>query len=253
MIIYFPISSLMTLFANILNNPLDSRAKSDTRLMNLVVTFLSMLGQEAETGGVHRMLGVCAEFERIAKSVIEKTEREQSSRRKRKNHDASKQSSSAAASANISSAQTARGRPLTPAATNATAPSQIPVPNANSSNLSPPQIQEQVLAYSPMGGSMNGASPSIASSNGWPQEFNVPQNGDFDSFNGNNSNEMFGFPNGDSPLMNPNGVPFQPPMLPQDLFSLPMNLDWDWAELSCGAYPTVENGNFDNSYAEPHA
>jgi hypothetical protein len=253
MIIYFPISSLMTLFANILNNPLDSRAKSDTRLMNLVVTFLSMLGQEAETGGVHRMLGVCAEFERIAKSVIEKTEREQSSRRKRKNHDASKQSSSAAASANISSAQTARGRPLTPAATNATAPSQIPVPNADSSNLSPPQIQEQVLAYSPMGGSMNGASPSIASSNGWPQEFNVPQNGDFDSFNGNNSNEMFGFPNGDSPLMNPNGVPFQPPMLPQDLFSLPMNLDWDWAELSCGAYPTVENGNFDNSYAEPHA
>lgn len=36
----------------------------------------------------------------------------------------------------------------------------------------------------------------------------------------------------------------QQPMLPQDLFSLPMTLDWEWAEMSGGAYPTVENGNF---------
>lgn len=62
MILYFPVSALVTLFGNIIQNPLDSRAKSDTRLMGLVVTFLSMLGQEAEQGGVHRMLGVCSEF-----------------------------------------------------------------------------------------------------------------------------------------------------------------------------------------------
>lgn len=37
---------------------------------------------------------------------------------------------------------------------------------------------------------------------------------------------------------------FQQPMLPQDLFSLPMTLDWNWAEMSGGAYPSVENGNF---------
>ena len=75
MILYFPVSALVTLFGNILQNPLDPRAKSDTKLMNLVVTFLSMLGQEAEQGGVHRMLGVCAEFERIGKVVIEKAEK----------------------------------------------------------------------------------------------------------------------------------------------------------------------------------
>ena len=40
---------------------------------------------------------------------------------------------------------------------------------------------------------------------------------------------------------------YQQPMLPQDLFSLPMTLDWDWAEMSGGAYPSVENGNFGNS------
>lgn len=47
-----------------------------------------------------------------------------------------------------------------------------------------------------------------------------------------------------SPPIGVNGL-FQQPMLPADLFSLPMTLDWDWAEMSGGAYPSVENGNFD--------
>ena len=37
---------------------------------------------------------------------------------------------------------------------------------------------------------------------------------------------------------------YQQPMLPQDLFSLPVTLDWNWAEMSGGEYPSVENGNF---------
>ncbi|EAQ90482.1 hypothetical protein CHGG_02417 [Chaetomium globosum CBS 148.51] len=65
-------------------------ARSDTKLLNVVVNFLSMLGHEAETGGVHRMLGVCSEFDRIAKVVIDKAEKDHASRRgKRKNHDQS--------------------------------------------------------------------------------------------------------------------------------------------------------------------
>ena len=74
----------MTLFGNILQNPQDPRARSDVRLMNLVVGFLSMLGTEEENGGVKRMLGVCSEFERIAKVVLDKSEKDTSSRRKRK-------------------------------------------------------------------------------------------------------------------------------------------------------------------------
>ena len=42
------------------------------------------------------MLGVCSEFERIAKVVIEKSEKDQSSRRKRKNQDGTTDSSTAA-------------------------------------------------------------------------------------------------------------------------------------------------------------
>lgn len=243
MILYFPVSALMTLFANILNNPLDPRAKSDVRLINLVVTFLSMLGQEAEQGGVHRMLGVCAEFERIAKSVIEKAEKDQASRRKRKNHDATSAATTASSTRpNTNSPAITKNqavpqtpRPV-PGATTTARPTTTPSnsESTNSNNLSPPLMgNEHGVSYSPMtGGSVSGRSPSMTSSAGWPQ------NGDFDSFA-----ELTGFPSSDSPPMNM-GQGFQQPLLPPDLFSLPMTLDWNWAELSGGAYPTVENGNF---------
>ena len=86
MIIYFPVSALVTLFANILQNPQDARARQDVRLMNIVVNFLSTLGHDKENGSIKRMLGVCSEFERIARVVLEKSERDNSSRRKRKSH-----------------------------------------------------------------------------------------------------------------------------------------------------------------------
>jgi branched-subunit amino acid transport protein len=87
LIVYYPVSALVTLFANILQNPHDARARSDIKLMNLVVTFLSMLTSDEENGSVRRMLGVCSEFERIAKVVLDRADKESSSRRKRKNYD----------------------------------------------------------------------------------------------------------------------------------------------------------------------
>ncbi|CAK7220105.1 hypothetical protein SBRCBS47491_004076 [Sporothrix bragantina] len=113
LILYFSVSALVTLFGNALQNPVDPRARSDTRLMSLVVTFLSMLGQEAESGGVHRMLGVCSEFERIAKVVIDKAEKEQASKRKRKNqdaHEAAPAKSAPGAASSSSSANVAAGK-----------------------------------------------------------------------------------------------------------------------------------------------
>lgn len=235
LILYFPVSALMTLFGNIIQNPMDPRAKSDTRLMNLVVNFLSMLGQEAETGGVHRMLGVCSEFERIAKLVIEKAEKDQSSRRKRKSEAAPKVSSSPAASSH------------TPRPVSATTPTpQTVTPSANSATngqLSPDfngEANRRRHGFSPMQTtSMREPSPALPSA-GWPQEFPMPDQAQFGNFA-----EMTGFGgihNPRSPPMNM-GAPYQQPLLPQDLFSLPMTLDWDWAEMSGGAYPTVENGN----------
>ncbi|KAL0943993.1 fungal specific transcription factor domain-containing protein [Colletotrichum truncatum] len=235
LILYFPVSALMTLFGNILQNPLDPRAKSDTKLMNLVVNFLSMLGQEAEAGGVHRMLGVCSEFERIAKLVIEKAEKDQSSRRKRKSDAAPKVSSSPAASSH------------TPRPVSVTTPTPQTVTAAAKSTtngqLSPDfygEANRRRHGFSPMATtSMREPSPALPSA-GWPQEFPMPDQPNFGNFA-----EMTGFgglQNPRSPPVNM-GAPYQQPLLPQDLFALPMTLDWDWAEMSGGAYPTVENGN----------
>jgi hypothetical protein len=87
LIIYFPVTALVTLFANILQNPQDTRSRSDLKLMKLVVNFLNMLNDDQGSGSVKRMCSVCAEFERIAGAVLEKADREHASRRKRKQGD----------------------------------------------------------------------------------------------------------------------------------------------------------------------
>ena len=84
MIIYYPVSALMTLFTNVLQNPQDARTRSDIRLMHQVVSFLSSIAIEEETGGIKRMLEVCVEFERIAKLVVDKSDKEAHSKKKRK-------------------------------------------------------------------------------------------------------------------------------------------------------------------------
>lgn len=222
--LYFPVSALVTLFGNILQNPMDPRARSDAKLMNMVVTFLSTLGQEAETGGVHRMLGVCSEFERIAKIVIDKTEKEAPARRKRKSHDHRAPGP----------AQTAASRPgsadVTPKAHYG--PGAYPSPGARSNGN----------AYSPMNtaSSANGQAPRDGQGS-WPQDhpstgpvYDTPNLDDFADLTG------FGQPVPSPPMPNANINGFQP-LLPQDLWQMPMALDWEWAELSGGVYPGFES------------
>ncbi|OAA40364.1 Transcription factor [Metarhizium rileyi] len=249
LILYFPVSALMTLFSNILQNPLDPRAKSDTRLMDLVVTFLSMLGQEAEQGGVHRMLGICSEFVRISKVVIERAEKEQSSRRKRKNVDSGSKPSAATHSSNKSSAagQTAPGETPsagTPRSTTATTtPRNFSVSSshrdapATLTSTSPADRRGSFDPATVM--SMNSQSPSGSTS--WQHDLQPPQNGDFESYNNMNA---FGAMGASPPPLPLTARPFAQPLLPQDLFGLPATLDWSWAEMSGGAYPSVENGNY---------
>lgn len=252
LVIYFPISALVTLFGNILQNPLDQRAKSDVRLMNLVVTFLSMLGQEAEQGGVHRMLGICSEFCRIAQRVIEKADREQSSRRKRRPAesaglglaDGRHPSSSPNIAATAKSTTTpATSSTHTPQHASSSTAATTPQTNVHDS-LSP-----EFAAARAFHGARNRATPLGSSSSpavdsmGWTQDYQMGQDMDFDSFA-----DLAGFDGGggfpsSSPL--PNGGSVRNPLLPQDLFAISMGLDWNWVE----SYPTVENGfgNLENT------
>ncbi|KAI0600444.1 fungal-specific transcription factor domain-containing protein [Biscogniauxia sp. FL1348] len=274
MILYFPVSALVTLFGNILQNPNDPRARSDTKLMNLVVTFLSTLGQEAETGGVHRMLSVCSEFERIAKRVIDKAEKDTSSRRKRKGPELAKQNNGNNGNNNNnqnhhpSPSQRSTPRP-TSSASAAPSPSYTNTPGA--AQLSPKFNGEQnrqnnaaaaaaaaasAGGYSPMStaNSSTGSAPR-GTPGGWPSQ-------DFDNGGGNGNggntamsmsdlgsfSELTGF---GQPIQIPslsgdeNGVFNQPPM-PQDLWQLPMSFDWDLGDFSAAAGSGMYGG-FDTS------
>ncbi|KAI0525645.1 N-terminal binuclear Zn cluster-containing protein [Xylaria bambusicola] len=277
MALYFPVSALVTLFGNILQNPNDPRARSDTRLMNLVVTFLSTLGQEAEVGGVHRMLGVCAEFERIAKVVIEKAERDAASRKKRKPADLNRQ---ARDSVSYSVTSTTTPRPSSSTSTptmnmyggnsksNPGVAQLSPKFNGeqnrqnNASAATTPSSTSQFNGngnsgsngYSPMNTAVSatGSAPR-GDASGWPSEhFDPVDMGSFAELTG------FGQPmaspstmlgsmgmNGIAPGLTPagNSATGHQPTLPQDLWQLPMTLDWDWAEFTGGPYPGFENGS----------
>jgi len=229
LILYFPVSALVTLFGNILQNPQDPRARSDVRLMNLVVNFLSMLNADEENGGVKRMLGVCSEFERIAKVVLDKAEKENPTRRKRKSQEEQKAREPAPNS-------------------NSAPPPQTPMAN-NNQNLMPgvfspsmANVMNSQNGYSPMG---NNESPNSGqwhpdypngneymTPNGQPNGHGVPPYSDMQGYtDGNRMN---------SPLNNTNS--FQPPFVPQDLWQMPMTIEWDWADMTGGPYPSFENG-----------
>lgn len=261
MVLYFPVCALVTLFGHILQNPLDPRARSDTKLLNVVVNFLSMLGHEAETGGVHRMLGVCSEFDRIAKVVIEKAEKDHASRRKRKNQD----QPLAKSTANSNNTTTGESpsfnpNPVPPTSRPTTSSSATPQASGsiaanNQRHLSPPandrRSPQNGNSYSPMTGTMSQSpSPGLAPT-GWHNDF-TPDSSDYNTYADMAAFGAMGAMN--TPGMAPGGLGspplsgagYQQPMLPQDLFSLPMTLDWNWAEMSGGAYPSVENGNFGN-------
>jgi len=216
----------MTLFGNILQNPQDPRARSDVRLMNLVVTFLSMLGAEDENAGVKRMLGVCSEFERIAKAVLDKADKETNTRRKRKSYE------EPLPSINLS-------RPPPPAS------SIVPTasfPTSNSTafgaNLNPNTFA---------GTNGNGSTtPNLSwmadtSFNDIAAGFNLDPNNGMTPF-GDMSRYLT--TNVNSPL-NPNT--FQQPFVPPDLWQMPMTLEWDWADMTGGPYPEFENGALPSS------
>ncbi|KAG7288973.1 hypothetical protein NEMBOFW57_005333 [Staphylotrichum longicolle] len=236
-------------------------ARSDTKLLNVVVNFLSMLGHEAETGGVHRMLGVCSEFDRIAKVVIEKAEKDHASRRKRKNQD----QPLAKSTANSNNTTTGESpsfnpNPVPPTSRPTTSSSATPQASGsiaanNQRHLSPPandrRSPQNGNSYSPMTGTMSQSpSPGLAPT-GWHNDF-TPDSSDYNTYADMAAFGAMGAMN--TPGMAPGGLGspplsgagYQQPMLPQDLFSLPMTLDWNWAEMSGGAYPSVENGNFGN-------
>ena len=208
MVIYFPVSSLMTLFANILQNPHDARARADVKLMNMVVHFLSMLSNGDANSAVKRMLGICTEFERIANVVLDKAEKESSSRRKRKPQEDTMAAGPTAAAAAMARSTQAAG---------------MQTPGSDFTSMGNVDLNFQPMAdltgtgdVSWMADFSNGEVPNMLS----------PSNGLTPTFSGQARQANNGI---DSAMnMGMSHIP-QQPFVPPDLWQM---LDWDWNEMT---------------------
>ncbi|OJD36257.1 fungal specific transcription factor domain-containing protein [Diplodia corticola] len=259
LILYYPVSSLVTLFANILQNPQDTRTKSDLKLMNLVVNFLSTLCSDEENGSVRRMLSICSEFERIARVVLEKADKESSSKRKRRQQDDQNkdgQQQHGAQSINQMQQQqrsdSRRSSSLTPSV-NGNAGSGFPHftsnfanPNFNFSpsmphaslqqgswlpDLSSPQTVPAFLPQQTFPHSQTGTDAS-ASNSGFSTATGVhPASERTSGPTALNGGHLHDFDM---------GAAFQQPFVPQDLWQMPMTLEWDWADMT--GYGGIDDG-----------
>lgn len=283
----------MTLFANILQNPQDARARGDLKLMSSVCSFLTMLERDIveSNGNVKRMLSVCSEFERIARVVLDKAESEmRGGRGKRKPTEREKAAAAkhrAASNDEVVERGLEEGKSLEQIQVETQANYRRPVQTPSlrfSQNGSATGESPASWAASPVGGHgpeyhtpQHGHSLSVEggqqshprgqsrSPNQWHPSApgmpnaSLPQQ-DFGTgtyttqpgvmggaFGPNASN---GFNNGptlsgmdpstgfeQSPdILNGTGS-FQQPFVPQDLWQMPMTLEWDWAEgLGLGSF-----------------
>lgn len=216
LIVYFPISALVTLFANILQNPQDARARADIKLMDLVVNFMSNVAAEEGSGSIKRLLNVCTEFSRIARVALEKAEKEGSKRKRKATTDdilPTGQSAMAHAQAQMG------GRPSSPGS------SQLRV--ANSPKAPSFTLTNTATSGSPVtfGSDRNTFEPAT--------NFYGLQNfeGDFSEIGltpGMSPGMGLGHENPAMPSVNSSS--FQQPFIPQDLWQMPMTFEWDLAE-----------------------
>lgn len=231
LIIYFPVSALVTVFANILQNPQDARARADIKLMDLVVNFLTNVVAEEGSGSFKRMLTVCAEFTRIARLSLDKAEKE-GTKRKRKVLPEEQQSLASGQRAMVQAQALAQNvsRPLTPTrAKPPTAGSPLVnsnLPNATANTQPPiarPSISQPVMPDVPMGGA-------------YPQQFMEAPLSAFDP--------VFSTTQTPGSAMSPGfaGPSFQQPFVPQDLWQMPMTFEWDiWSGMNDQTFPNFEN------------
>ncbi|KKZ61700.1 hypothetical protein EMCG_03729 [[Emmonsia] crescens] len=243
LILYFPISALVTIFANILQNPQDARARSDVKLMGLVVNFLSMLVADESNGSVRRMLGVCSEFERIAKVVLEKAEKESQSKRKRRAGGDENNNDDVPAQAPSNDYQ-ARSAPDVQAR-NATPKASLPTQTLQgNSGTRPTSQRDREFYFSQQANMEQESSPSAPATTSTTTttptttgaKFGHGYDQDFSEILTPNQLNPNAFTGGGPSFSNPSHMPvdfssFQQPFVPQELWQMPMTLEWDWADV----------------------
>ena len=196
--------------------------------MNQVVNFLSLLAVTEEQGGVKRMLGVCAEFERIARVVLERGDKESHSRRKRRSSKINDNDTVP----NTQQIPQKRSAPQTPQSNNPPTPQNVFTSGFNG-DLNNQTFNANLQGFSPNFSDLN--LPVDFSGTNFPN-MTSPSNG----MNGYQDISMDDQQyNGDSFNMGS----FQQPFVPQDLWQMPMTLEWDMAQLGdVNGFPAFDPG-----------
>ncbi|KAK5173728.1 uncharacterized protein LTR77_002409 [Saxophila tyrrhenica] len=306
LILYYPVSALVTLFANILQNPQDVRARGDLRLMNSVCSFLTMLERDTTeaNGNVRRMLSVCSEFERIAKVVLDKAERDMKGRGKRKQAEREKEKDRRDGNSIAAGLDEGKTLEMMQVETQSAYRRPIQTPSLRHSMETSAQGSPASWGSSPAAGSTSGSNEAKRASRGmdtngndiaalqqqqqamlppqqqqqqqqllqpngqWNQQpgFTMPNNnfnpqttqsspqftqpgltdGSFNPTTTGFSPPMAGAMDLNNPFTGAPGAgqdmlggtgSFQQPFVPQDLWQMPMTLEWDWAEgLGLGSF-----------------
>jgi len=227
--------------------------------MRSVVDFLTSISSEDRESLAHfkRMLHICSEFERISRVALEKTENEMKGQRKRRAPTKDGQADAKSIEQQQIEQQSGyrppgkiRSRSTAGVSSSATSPSALstdfhanqhsanasthlqpghPTPQHTPASFDPaslPQYQTGNLGLSPSG--WPGNMPNNEAFPGLPQGFS-PAGPAFSMPGDNMQNFM-------SADLDPNGS-FQQPFVPQDLWQMPMTLEWDWADVGMGATP----------------
>lgn len=252
MIIYYPVSSLVTLFANTLQNPQDPRARPDLKLMGIVVTFLQQISVDDDSGSIKRMSMVCNEFYRIANVVTEKAEREMTARQKRKQEREREKVEKTLQQPDLpvhqpEAQQDQQGHHKRPA-------DDMLEQAINQSAISNAASGVPTVNFGDGGNQTSNFSPDV-NSHQWtdPIKSNAPQMNDptlgqpdgFGNSKLSPNDSSFTFHSTPSDHSTPlNGGQFQQPFLPQDLWSMPMTFEWDLADMTnSGLFEEPPKGN----------
>lgn len=300
LVLYYPVSALVTLFANILQNPQDARARGDLRLMSSVCSFLTMLERDAaeSNGNVRRMLAVCSEFERIAKVVLDKAERDMRGRGKRKQAEREREKDRKDANSIVAGLEEGKTIEMMQVETQASYRRPVQTPSLRRSMESSQHASPASWSHSPAAGSNAGPKTPGTTSSGYEtgthqQQHPIPNSSgqwnspaQYAASNGVAANMPYQQQDAGANFQSPPRVPgfsqpgmagdanfnpattsfspqnatmgldinggiefntgldmaggqasFQQPFVPQDLWQMPMTLEWDWAEgLGLGSF-----------------
>lgn len=269
LILYYPISAMVTLFANILQNPQDVRARGDLKLINFFVNFLQRIASEDATASLKRHALFCNQLRRIAEIVLDRAEHEMSTGQKRK-QDREREKLAKRPLESVEIPQPTRnsvevqrpeeGFPYYPK------PSQVQ--QGRSKNTSAVKNEDMLTGDFSTGLDQNNFQRPPFMSNDFTDQPNDPSTTWFPNFPGNDntafpSQDMSqngqsfqnstgrtafsgdlmatAFDNGNIGTSTPDynsstfpgptfsGSGFQQPMVPQELWNMPMTFEWDWA------------------------